>query len=296
MTQVRVIASVVLVKNMTKMRLKTPWRVKYLALFLFVTLPALALNYPSHRFFYEGPKTLSAEKGNSKIKNLSPRLLAMLDYLQNHFTHGKEKIEVYSAYRSPKYNEGLRKKGKLAGKASLHLEGMAIDFAIPGVDAKQMWDYVRSLNCCGVGYYHGNAIHLDVGPSRFWDETSSKVFTDISNHDKQIWLTTNYDIYHPGETLKFKVVRITEYPFGIKNKVTLLKNGKEWKTLPLEKSGECIAVENTEETSFALSLPDETLKPEDRLKIQLHFCDKPAKEMPDQVTSNPFTIASPGQE
>ena len=97
---------------------------------------------------------LSSKK--SKAAGIDSRLIALLDALQDHF--GEERLLIISGYRAPEYNEGLRKQGKTAAKASLHMEGMAADVIFPKSSAKKVWNYVRGLDCCGAGYYLGKSI------------------------------------------------------------------------------------------------------------------------------------------
>ena len=230
------------------------------------------------RYFYHGDGKLVIQGGDKKLAHLSGRLVALLDYLQDSLSGGKGSIKIISGYRSPAHNENLRKQGKLAGKASLHLEGMAADFSLAGVPSKKIWEMVRNLNCCGVGYYHGREVHLDTGPPRFWDETSSKVFTDIADNNKRIYLTTEYDIYQPGETMRLRFVRITQYPFGVL----------------LDDSRDCRVVHNREEAAdFSLDLSKKKWATDKKIQIKARFCSKPSQEMPDTLLSNPFIIASP---
>lgn len=243
---------------------------------LLVMAVALSLypQYPQERYFFSGDGNLVLKGDKKKLENLSPRLVAILDYLQEKLGDGKRPIRISSGYRSPEYNEALRKKGGLAGKASLHLEGMAADFSMEGVDAQTLWQFVREMNCCGVGFYHGNAVHIDTGPPRFWDETSSKVFTDIASHNKQIYLTTEFDIYHPKEKINFDIVRITEYPFGIKM------------------GGKCRVVASKNEAKnikFTAKVKKSRGKPQ---RLELKVCQKPSPEMPDKIVSNTFIIDS----
>ncbi|MDO8526518.1 MAG: DUF882 domain-containing protein [Deltaproteobacteria bacterium] len=264
-----------------------------LCFFLSLTPKGWALE--ADRFFYSGDGKLQVEGGQKKLDHFSGRLIALLDYLEEHWGSRNEKIKILSGYRSPEYNDGLRRQGRLAGKASLHMEGMAADFVMKGVPAKTIWDYVRTLNCCGVGFYHGDAVHIDTGPPRFWDEKSSKVGTDISLHNKTIWLTTLFDIYQPGEAVVFNIVRITEYPFGIKKNLEIQRDGKTIATVSLPNTPDCLMIQKREEgQNFSLSLLEGKIPYGEKLKIKASFCNKPSPEMPDATLSNPFTIASPG--
>ncbi len=231
--------------------------------------------FAQQRYFFSGDGKIVFKRGSKPLDNVSPRLIALLGYLQDALGKGMAKIQILSAYRSPEYNEKLRQKGKLAAKASLHQEGMAVDFTMEGVPAEEIWKFVKNLNCCGVGFYHGNAVHIDTGPPRFWDETSSKVFTDFSLHNKQIYITTQYDIYQPGEKISFDIVRITEYPFGIK----------------MDKK--CLVIASKKEAQhfiFDKKFKKREGKPQ---QLKMKVCQKPSPEMPDAVISNTFIIASP---
>ena len=101
------------------------------------------------------------------------------DYLEDQLGKGSL-ITITSGYRAPEYNTKLRKGGGLAAKASLHQYGMAADFIMDEVPSKRVWEYVRSIGFGGTGYYHGETVHVDVGPSRFWDEKTSGIGTGLS--------------------------------------------------------------------------------------------------------------------
>ena len=104
-----------------------------------------------------------------KGEHISRRLIFMLDHFSDLAAPGKT-IHLDSGYRSPEYNQKLRKQGGIAAKTSLHMDGMAAgDVYIPGVDGKMLWDLIRSKDCCGVGHYGGETIHLDSGRPRFWN-------------------------------------------------------------------------------------------------------------------------------
>lgn len=243
------------------------------------------------RYFYDGDGKLNVEGGERKLDNLSERLIALIDYLQDRFTAGKGKVTIYSGYRSPNYNEALRRKGKSAAKASLHMEGMAVDFSLQGVASKDLWHIVREMNCCGAGHYGGETIHLDTGPPRFWEQATSKVFTDIADHNKRIYATTEYDIYHPGEWTSFKLVQVTKYPFGVANKVELIQGKKKGGTISLQKEEACIPIRQRKDLGpFLLRLPDKKGLSKKPTQIKVSFCSKPSMEMPDFVLSNPFVI------
>lgn len=245
----------------------------------FLSTPALG----NGRYFYEGDGRLKVEGGRARLNNLSPRLVALLDFLQDRLTGGKGLLHIHSGYRSPLYNEGLRRRGVGAAKASLHMEGMAADFSLRGVAPKKLWNFIRDLNCCGAGYYAGEMVHVDTGPPRFWESATSKVFTDIAAHNKQIFPTTEYDVYSPGERLNFKLVRITEPGFEICKKVFLvLENGSVWKKAAPEK--------NPAAQHFSFLLPSGRIPDGKKLRLKIRFCSRPSAEMPEAADSNLFTV------
>ncbi len=80
-----------------------------------------------------------------------------------------KEIQVISGYRSPEYNAKLRRQSREVAKHSLHMEGRAIDFRIPGVPLSTVRRAALSLAYGGVGYYPGNDfVHLDSGAFRTW--------------------------------------------------------------------------------------------------------------------------------
>lgn len=94
-----------------------------------------------------------------------------LEYLNlvDHRLGGNNEIHIISGYRSPKYNEYLRRQGRKVAERSLHLQGRAIDIRIPKVKLANLQRAARELRLGGVGYYPGNDfVHLDSGDFRMW--------------------------------------------------------------------------------------------------------------------------------
>lgn len=145
---------------------------------------------------------------------LSLRLIEFLDFLQDRFGP-KASMNITSGFRSPTYNADLRRRGALAAKASLHQYGMAADLKMHGVSSRRIWEYVKGLGFGGAGYYHGDTVHIDVGPARYWDEKSSGVGTGISDDNKLIGLVTDYDKYQPGDKILLRFIRMTAFPIGV---------------------------------------------------------------------------------
>ncbi len=130
-------------------------------------------------------------------ERMSLRFIEVLDAVQDRLQGGSYSLK--SGYRSPRLNNSLRSKGKLAAQSSMHMEAAAGDLILAGVDSAQVFDFVKSLDCCGIGYYHGRHFHLDTGPSRYWDETTSKTEDKTPQENEKIILQPDYDVYRPGD-------------------------------------------------------------------------------------------------
>jgi uncharacterized protein YcbK (DUF882 family) len=222
-------------------------------------------------------------------EGIAIRLTALLDYLQDHLNGGR--ITIVSGYRSPTYNEGLRQKGRLVARTSMHVEGMAADIEIEGVEGKRLWEFVRGLDCCGAGYYHTKMIHVDVGPSRFWDETSTKVEQDLGARNKLILLRTEWDLYRPGEEVRMTLGRITDYPIGIRRDGQLVQAGQEVVGVRLENGRtDCLLIRNRSAArSLAWKIP-KGIAPKEKARIRISFCQRRFPEMPEGIDSNPISI------
>ncbi len=236
------------------------------------------------------------------VEHISLRLIALLDYIQDTFGDSTKTIQLDSAYRAPQYNQSLRDKGRTVAKASTHMEGMAADITISGVSGKSLWEQLRDKNCCGVGWYGKNSVHVDSGPARWWTGKTSKVKTNISDANKQVVVRTDYDVYQPGEVLELAIVRITSYPLGIRPEFELARGDaetgrvlKRLKASFANKAGtktNCLKLENRKEARrVQLTLPKRIRDAEgERLHLRLHLCEPVSEETPAVVYSNQFVI------
>jgi uncharacterized protein YcbK (DUF882 family) len=93
-----------------------------------------------------------------------------IDFLgQLHQTVGGREVHIISGYRSPEYNDLLRRESGGVARHSLHLDGKALDIRIPGVALADVRQAALGLRYGGVGYYPGNNfIHIDSGRIRQW--------------------------------------------------------------------------------------------------------------------------------
>lgn len=228
---------------------------------------------------------------------ISLRLIEFLDFLQDKLNPGAQ-IVIVSGFRSPTYNTHLRRQGRLAAKASLHQYGMAADIKIKGVSSRTAWDYVKNLGFGGAGYYHGEMVHIDVGPARSWDETTSGVGTDISNDNKLIGLISDYDFYRSGEPVLLRFIRMTAFPVGIQRRFILERVGAPFAITPVAvfeptlremHNDDCPHFSSIEAMSgIAGRLPADLQA--GTYRIRVCFCNRQWEAMPNEVTTPEFTI------
>jgi Bacterial protein of unknown function (DUF882) len=99
---------------------------------------------------------------------MDPRLLAALVAAARHF--GVNDVHIVSAFRAPKYNLMLRKKGREVARDSQHTQGSAVDFRLPGVPVHRLHAWATQQRLGGVGLYTGSHfIHMDTGRIRTWN-------------------------------------------------------------------------------------------------------------------------------
>ena len=81
-------------------------------------------------------------------------------------------LRIVSGFRHPKYNLLLRKKGREVAKTSQHTKANAIDFYLPEVDVRKVYDYLLETHQGGVGFYPvSEFVHVDFGRKRTWNGT-----------------------------------------------------------------------------------------------------------------------------
>jgi uncharacterized protein YcbK (DUF882 family) len=240
-------------------------------------------------------------KYGDPLSSVSPRLIEFIDFLQDEFGAQSSAV-IISGFRSPEYNMNLRKKGKLAAKASFHQYGMAADISMKGVRPDAIWNFVKDLQFGGVGFYHGSNVHVDVGPARFWDETTSGVDSGKSDDNKLIGIIQDEDIYHPGEAVSMRIVRATLLPVGVRPTMKFMRKEKsgEWReagkftpTLagsPAPSDAQCRMLSNLRDTvDIKWNLPSNIES--GRYEIEASFCGDMSPGMPLSVLTPEFEIA-----
>jgi hypothetical protein len=225
------------------------------------------------------------------------RLIEYLDFLQDRL-RPKATIRIVSGYRSPAYNSRIRKDGALAARASLHQYGMAADLVMEGVPARTLWETVRQAGFGGAGYYHGETVHVDTGPARSWDETTSGVGTGISDDNKLIGLVADFDRYRPGDAVHLRFVRMTAFPIGVDPRFLLEKitaSRAASTAFPFTPSfpagsGPCpVFTSIAGMAGFTARLPEDMAP--GRYRISARFCDKRWARMPSRVATSAFLVA-----
>jgi uncharacterized protein YcbK (DUF882 family) len=99
---------------------------------------------------------------------IDPGVLDFLyDLLQRLGYRGE--VHIVCGYRSVETNAMLHKKSSSVVLGSQHIQGRALDFRLPGVDMKMVWETAKSMKRGGTGFYKAsNFVHIDTGPVRFW--------------------------------------------------------------------------------------------------------------------------------
>lgn len=228
-----------------------------------------------------------------KGEHISLRLLILLDYFSDKVAPGKM-IHLISGYRSPAYNQKLKKSGGNVARTSTHMDGMALDFYLEGIGGKVLWEAIRKENCCGVGHYGGKSIHLDSGKPRFWEAATSKTGTRESEFNRKLYLSTEYDRYRQGEKVRFLLTSLSDFPFGIRKTAALVKDGEgknDAAVLTIQGQDEegCVMVNDRNASrSIRATLPAGLEA--GRYRIRFDFCRRPFEQMPTKTLSNEIEI------
>lgn len=94
----------------------------------------------------------------------------------------REAIHIVSAYRAPKTNKMLRRRGRGVAKNSQHTRGKAMDFFIPGVNLAELRAAGLKMEVGGVGYYPTSGspfVHMDTGSVRHWPRMTQKQLAKV---------------------------------------------------------------------------------------------------------------------
>jgi uncharacterized protein YcbK (DUF882 family) len=231
-------------------------------------------------------KIFGAHYGDGvQAQNMSLRFLEFLSFLQSHYDRAPFKL--LSGFRAPQYNQSLRDKGKLAAQTSMHTEGAAADIIFPSILSAEIFPYVKSLNCCGVGYYHGNAVHIDTGPPRYWDEVTSGTESKEPQQNEKIIVQSTYDRYHAGDDVVFQLMRVTDYPVEIPVKWDWVREVQAELATPSAKGCKKVP-DRVAGRQLLAGLPEEL--PAGKYRARLSFCSRTSDKMPASIMSNVIEV------
>jgi hypothetical protein len=208
-------------------------------------------------------------------------------------------IQLHSGYRNPEYNSKLKQAGLTVAKTSLHLDGMALDFSIEGVKGRDLWEIIRQRNCCGIGHYGGEIVHLDAGRPRFWEKATAGVGTGESDYNRRLTLSTEFDRYRPGKEVRLILASLSDLGFGIKRTGGLVLDREGERSLidlGVKSGGDqdCLLIQDRPASRFIyVDLPQDL--PAGRYRIRLDFCRRPFEQMPRKAVSNEIELVAPGK-
>lgn len=103
------------------------------------------------------------------VHHFDPRLFDLLHDLTGNLGRQDTEIDVVCGYRTPWSNNFLRSRSRAVAEHSLHMQAMAIDIRVPGVETTTLRDTALNMHRGGVGYYaQSQFVHVDVGRVRRW--------------------------------------------------------------------------------------------------------------------------------
>lgn len=228
---------------------------------------------------------------------VSLRLIELLGFVEQRF-HPRHMV-LLSGYRSPEFNTDLRSSGRAVAQASLHTEAMAADVTFAGVDMARLWRQLRELHTGGVGFYRANKfLHIDTGPPRFWEATTSRVDENLSAGNARMFLRTDFDRYDSVRGAVCGLHSVTAFPLRIQARAELTgPNGTT--AVSLEPTD---GARPAEGGCFAITAPAERYEfrvaevaggagvSPGRQQIVLSTCEPREGKTPAQVTSNPIEV------
>jgi uncharacterized protein YcbK (DUF882 family) len=230
-------------------------------------------------------------KGDMGEGEITPRFVELLGHL---YARTGRPLTLLSGYRSPSYNEGIRRRGTRAAFGSMHTEGLAADLAFPRDDLMPLWLHVRELDCCGAGYYPAQGfLHVDVGTPRFWDSTTSRVAENLSAGNARAFARTDFDRYTAGEMMLVRLYGVTSPPIRLQRAARLVPDGggagapvtvDEVGAPTTQAAAGCIAADHT----TRLLVKGAPATPRGHLVFTT--CEPRAERTPERIEANPVTF------
>jgi uncharacterized protein YcbK (DUF882 family) len=103
-------------------------------------------------------------------------------------------IHIISSYRSPNTNAMLHRRSSGVARNSLHMQGKAMDFFIPGVALDQIRAAGLRLQRGGVGFYPTSGspfVHMDVGNVRHWPRMTRDQLVKVFPNQRTVHIPTD---------------------------------------------------------------------------------------------------------
>ena len=158
-----------IVGALTKLDPKAPRR---LNLYSLHTKEELSIVYFTHGMYIdenmEALDHLMRDRRAKKSTKMDVNLYDQLLLVQRSF--GEDiPLHILSGYRTAETNAKLRKRSTGVAKNSLHMDGRAVDFYIPGITTKNLQKAALDMESGGVGVYSNSGfVHIDTGMVRQW--------------------------------------------------------------------------------------------------------------------------------
>lgn len=232
-------------------------------------------------------------RGDGQEGDVSLRLIEQLDYIED--LARPRHLRLASGYRSPAYNSDLRARGGQAASASLHTQGLAADLQFDGVNIRRLWQRIRALDCCGVGYYkEGNFLHIDVGPPRFWEAATSKVDQNLSGGNARIFARSDFDRYDRLTGAQLRLYSVTAFPLRVADTATALAADQRWavRLAPdgdVHQDGDCLVIDGGDHSVVRIAASD-PLPTGRRMHVELHTCEPRIERTPETFESNAIEL------
>lgn len=105
-----------------------------------------------------------------------------------------KKIHIVSSYRSPNTNAMLRRRSGGVARNSLHMQGKAMDFFIPGAPLDEVRAAGLRLQRGGVGFYPTSGspfVHMDVGSVRHWPRMTRDQLVRVFPNQRTVHVPTD---------------------------------------------------------------------------------------------------------
>lgn len=233
-------------------------------------------------------RRIMRSKGDRLEGDVTPRFVELLGWV---YVRAGQPLLLLSGYRSPAYNEGIRRRGVPAAGGSLHTEGLAADLALPRDLLEPVWLELRGLDCCGAGYYARQGfLHVDVGTPRYWEAGTSRTDENLSAGNARAFARTDFDRYAAGEMLMVRLHGITTPPVRLQRAARLVSDaGAADATVTLEEVGAppgdgCIVADGA--TRLLVKGAPRT----SRGRIVFTTCEPRVERTPERIESNPVTL------